>query len=233
MCGRLNVSDDPFVRSLLKELGVTSSSNLITAPFIGAAQQVSIVKQNAETRELVNATWWLLLEYSSQPQQLFDVGIGCYKPNSKYATFNTRYDKLNTERSVGYLPFRQSRCIIPASGFGETMAGHYHDLIAQTHAVAFGGLYKEYIHNETGEYAVGCSIITVPAHPRLEHIHKKASPLMLKTKEFEQWLDPQQTSVEAFQSWLVPRLHDDFLIQPIDKPSLRNPIGESFLVYRD
>jgi putative SOS response-associated peptidase YedK len=233
MCGRLNVSDDPFVKGLLKELGVESSQNLISAPFIGAAQPVSIVRQHDNKRELLSATWWLLLEYSAQSQQLFDNRGSCFKPNSKYATFNTRYDKLNTPRSVGYVPFRQTRCIIPASGFGETMKGNYHDLLAQKTAIAFGGLYKEYVHAETGESAYGCSIITLPAHPRLEHIYKKASPMMLKPDEFDLWLDPNQQSIEIFNDWLVPRLHQDFLVQPIDKPSLRNPIGDPHIVKAD
>jgi putative SOS response-associated peptidase YedK len=223
MCGRLNVSDDPLVQSLLKELGVVSISNMIYAPFIGAASPVSVVREIEGRRQTNTATWWLLLEHTAQG----------FKPNSKYATFNTRYDKLNQNRTAGFVPYRQSRCIIPASGFGETMNRQYHDMTAQNSAIAFAGLYKQYLHQKTGESAIGCSIITVPPHPKFDTIHKKASPMMLKPDEFDLWLDPSYQDTQEFDRLLVPRLHCDFIAQKIDKPSVRNPIDAPFLIAKD
>ena len=126
MCGRLNVIDDPGVIELCEGLQIgLFSSPLIVTRFIRASQAVSLVRQLNGIRRLDSATWWLLLEPSAEG----------FKP-SKYTSFNTRYDKLNTKSTAGYLPYRHSRCVIPVKGFGETeyasgKALHYHDLVAK------------------------------------------------------------------------------------------------------
>ena len=187
MCGRLNVTDDPAVRALCDVLDINLwSEPQIFNRYIGAAHKVSFVRQTDRGRSLNNAIWWLLLEPT-------ETG---FKP-SKYTSFNTRYDKLNVPRSAGYIPFKQSRCIIPAKGFGESEFKnkkriHCHDIEAADGAIAFGGLYKEWINRNTGETTFSCSVITLPPNPKMADIHSKSIPLMLPQDPdtINAWLDP-------------------------------------------
>lgn len=233
MCGRLNITDDLFVQGLLKSLQVDLTTQHIKANrFVRAASTVQIVKEIDGQRKLHDAIWWLLLEQT-------DTG---YKP-SKYTSFNTRYDKLNVPRTAGYLPFRQSRCIIPARGFGETefvqqgtkkVPKHYVDFIACDSAIAFGGLYKEYIHPTTGEVITGCSIITLPPHEKIRHLHAKASPLMLpQDHTVDDWLNPKITDVALFDWLLTPAIRQSLQAIPIDKPSSYQAIGQPITINAD
>lgn len=231
MCGRLNVTDDPAVRELCETLGINLyESQPIFRRYIGAANKVSIIRENEGKRSLDEALWWLLLEPS-------ETG---FKP-SKYTSFNTRYDKLNVPRSAGYLPFRNSRCIIPAKGFGESefknkKRVHCHDMEAADGAIAFGGLYKEWLNKETGESLFSCSVITLPSHPKLGNIHSKSIPLMLpQTPDIlDAWLSPEVKDVERFAPLLNPVLRHNLKVQQISQPSkFEERIGDPFTIEKD
>lgn len=230
MCGRLNVIDDPGVKELCEGLQIQLfPDHQIFSRFIRATNQVSIVRQKDGVRRMDNAIWWLLLEPA-------DTG---FKP-SKYTSFNTRYDKLNVKGSAGYQAYRQSRCVIPAKGFGETeyvnnKPLHYHDLIAKDGAILLGGLCREWLNKDTGESALSCSVITLPPHPKLKHIHTKASPLLLP-KDLtlvNRWLDESITDTDEFTVLLQPHIPYDLVAQRIDKPSTYQPIAEPFTIARD
>lgn len=230
MCGRLNVIDDPGVIELCEGLQIALfSSPLIVGRFIRATQAVSIVRQRNGVRRMDSATWWLLLDPTAEE----------FKP-SKYTSFNTRYDKLNTKGSAGYLPYRHSRCVIPVKGFGETeyagsKALHYHDLIAKQGALLLGGLYREWINRHTGESVLSCSIITLAPHPKLSAIHSKAMPLILPqdSKLITAWLDEQNSNTEMFSDLLQPHLPQNLIAQQIDKPSTYKPVAPAFEIAQD
>jgi len=231
MCGRLNISDDPFVMELINWLGVENPREKVNwGRFKRATDPISIIREDQGQRVINDATWWLLLDKT-------DTG---FKP-SRYTSFNTRYDKLDVPRSAGYIPFRQSRCIIPAKGFGESefvnkKPLHYHDFTAADgEAIAFGGLYREWIHKQTGEVALSCSIITLPPHPKLAAYHSKSMPLILPhdLDLFDAWLDPNFQNIDAFQYLLAPHLPQSLWVEKIDKPSLHNPLSEKLLINSD
>ncbi|WP_166839228.1 SOS response-associated peptidase family protein [Rheinheimera pleomorphica] len=230
MCGRLNVIDDPSVRELCEGLQIQLfPERQIFSRFIRATNQVSIVRQKDSIRRMDNAIWWLLLEPA-------DTG---FKP-SKYTSFNSRYDKLNVKGSAGYQAYRHSRCVIPAKGFGETeyvnnKPLHYHDLIAQDGAILLGGLCREWVNKNTGETALSCSVITLPPHPKLKHIHSKASPLMLPRDValVNRWLDESITDTDEFAALLQPRIPYDLLALQIDKPSTYQPVSDPTLIKHD
>lgn len=64
MCGRLNVTDDPFVQELLKTLGV-SGQNIRFSADVAPGAPVSIIKEIEGSRVVSDATWWLLLDKDS------------------------------------------------------------------------------------------------------------------------------------------------------------------------
>ena len=234
MCGRLNTSDDPVVQGLMTQLGLPLDSRILAGQqgkrFTRATDKVTVIREKNGQRALEQAVWWLLLERT-------ETG---FKP-SKYTSFNTRYDKLNIPRSAGFKPFRESRCIIPAKGFGETefvnkKPLHYYDFEAvDGEALAFGGLCKEWTHSVTGEVVLSCSVITLPPHDKLKHIHSKAMPLILPQDDdtMDMWLDSKLQNVDVFNDLLRAHLPQNLIAYQIDKPSLYNPIGTQKLILSD
>ena len=223
MCGRFNLIDSPEIQWLCKALGISllpRHENRDIAP----GSSIAIVHNVGGGHQVSDAIWWLLLNHET------------LKPDYKYATFNSRYDKLLQKRSISYLPYRESRCIIPASAFIEGLGDKktYHKIELQKSAIAFGGLYKEYFKRETGEIVYSASIITLPPLvPQWNEIHPNSMPLMLDFEDQEliaKWLDPDFQEVEEFEDALVPGAHKDMVISKIGKPSKWNPISDSFII---
>lgn len=227
MCGRFNITDDPLTKLLTEQLDLFDSpTTLHFNDDVAPASTVSIIVEQQQQRQILDAIWWLLLEQTS---------VG-FKANYSYASFNSRSDKLNQPNAIAYQPFRQSRCIIPASGFVEGQDKHYYQLTPENAPIAFGGLYKSWQHQQTGEIVHSASIITLPGHEKFAHIHRKSLPLMLPLDNkplLDAWLDGQFTQVNSFTPFIQPVLHHNFIATPIDKPSKRNPIGLVELISAD
>ena len=221
MCGRFNLHDNPYVRLLLEYLGVQGAQPLYRDD-IPPGEKISIVRETHGARALDTAIWWLVLDHKT------------LKP-SKYTSFNSRWDRLEDPRSQAYKPFRQSRCIIPASALCEGLGDKktYHQIELEGRAIAFGGLYKEYTNHEIGETVIGASIITLPSCEKWAAIHPKSIPLMLDATDktlIDRWLDPTFQDVDYFRPLLEAHIAFPQRVTPIDRPSKWNPIGESYLI---
>lgn len=225
MCGRFNVIDSPEIRWLCETLGISLYAKH-TSRDIAPGGHIAIVHNVAGERKVSDAIWWLFLDHET------------LKPNYKYASFNSRSDKLSSKRSIAYTPYRESRCIIPASAFIEGLGDKktYHKVELENSAIAFGGLYKEYLNKETGELIYSASIITLPPLlPQWQNIHPKSMPLMLDFEDeelMEKWLDPSFQDVAEFEPLLEPKVRKPMKITRIDKPSKWNPIADSFMIMK-
>jgi putative SOS response-associated peptidase YedK len=227
MCGRFNASFDSGVRKLYTSLKINKVVDRpIDKRFVKAADTISIVRNIDNSRQVENAQWWLLLAET-------DKG---FKP-SQYTSFNTRFDKLTTQGSAGYQAYRQSRCIIAVKGFGETefvnkKPVHYYDMTAQNGGLILGGLCREWVHSKTGEKKLSCSVITLPPHPKLKHIHSKAMPLILPQEPalVDSWLSTDITDTQQFSSLLSPHIPQPLIAQQIDKPNSYQAIGKEELI---
>lgn len=230
MCGRFNATFDSGVKKLYTSLKI---NKIIDRPidkrFVKAADIVSIIRNKGSIRLVQNAIWWLLLDNTS----------GDFKP-SKYTSFNTRYDKLNTPRSAGYQAFRYSRCVIAVKGFGETEFKnkkpiHYVDIQAENGGLLLGGLCRDWLNKQTGEVTSSCSVITLPPHEKLKHIHSKAMPLILPQNKsiIDDWLNEELTNVDQFSPMLHPYIPQNLIAQQIDKPMTYNPVGKIELIPKD
>ena len=227
MCGRFNATFDSGVKKLYTSLKINKVIDKpIDSRFVKAANTVSIIRNVDEERRVENAVWWLLLDQTKSG----------FKP-SKFTSFNTRYDKLNTPRSAGYQAYRSSRCIIAVKGFGETefvnkKPLHYYDMEAESGGLTLGGLCREWQHQTTGKVKLSCSVITLPPHEKLKHIHSKAMPLILPQEPslIASWLDPTFNEVEQFESLLQPHIPQNLIAQQIDKPSKFNAISQVELI---
>ena len=225
MCGRFNLIDSPQVQWLCKALGIELYDEH-TSRDIAPGGDIAIVHERAGERVVSTATWWLFLDNET------------LKPNYKYASFNSRSDKLSSKRALAYKPFRESRCLIPASAFIEGLGDKktYHMIELEDSAIAFGGLFKEYLNKESGEVIYSVSIITLPPlSPQWDEIHPKSLPLMIDFEDEDlvsRWLDPSNQGVEQFEALLEPIVLKPMKITKIDKPSRCNPIAESFMIMK-
>ncbi len=199
MCGAYNVINNPFIDSITEILEVSSvQSRGIRAP----ASMIQVVTEDSNGRYLEDAKWWLLLGPDG-------------KPNYKYATFNSRYDKLFSSSLTKEL-FKTSRCLIPASSFIEGQDKKYHKITSERGALALGGIFKEY--QIAGETLTTASIITCPSNDKFENINRKSIPLMIDVDDenlVDMWLDPTMNNSEAFRPLLTNRINFDLVATPI------------------
>jgi putative SOS response-associated peptidase YedK len=225
VCGRFNVIDSPEIQWLCASLGISLTARHASRD-IAPGGKIAIVHELGGERVVSDAIWWLLLDHQT------------LKPNYKYASFNSRSDKLHSKRGIAYTPYRQSRCVIPASAFVEGLSDKktYHKIELEGSAIAFGGLYKQHLNRETGEIVFSASIITLPPlTPQWDEIHPKSMPLMLDFEDaalIARWLDPDNEDVEAFGQLLEPSVGKPMVVTRIDKPSKWNPIADSFMIMK-
>ncbi|OKY25865.1 SOS response-associated peptidase family protein [Thalassotalea sp. PP2-459] len=230
MCGRFNATFDSGVKKLYTSLKINKVIDKpIDKRFVKAADTVSIVREKNNSRVVENAIWWLLLDNTENG----------FKP-SKYTSFNTRFDKLNTPRSAGYHAYRHSRCVIAVKGFGETEFNdkkpvHYFDMAADSGGILLGGLARDWVNKQTGEVTTSCSVITLPPHEKLKHIHSKAMPLILPQNEslINRWLNTTFINTEHFKPLLHPHIPQRLIAQQIDKPKTHNAINPPELITPD
>lgn len=217
MCGAYNVINNPFTDSITEVLDVSPvESRGIRAP----ASMIQIVTEDHHGRYLEEAKWWLLLNHDG-------------KPNYKYATFNSRYDKLYSSSLTKGL-FRTSRCLIPASSFIEGQDKKYHEITTERGALALGGVYKEY--QIAGETITTASIITCPGNEKLERIHRKSIPLMIDVDDeslVDMWLDPTMTDSDAFRPLLTNRINMGLIATPIQGARDLTPRDEPIEITAD
>jgi putative SOS response-associated peptidase YedK len=201
---------------LSEKLRVDSSEFHYSAN-IAPGNLISMVRSREGARQVLPATWWLYLQQTDQ-------GL---KPHKNYFSVNTNYNKLPKKSE-----YKKTRCIIPATAFVESQDGKSPHLLepADGSAIAFGGLYKEWIDKVTGEIIYSASIITLNGHKALENIHRKSTPLWLPDEAIDDWLDDNITDTAMFAALLVPSLRAPLTATPIDKTMSKNPIGEPFLV---
>ncbi|WP_448563553.1 SOS response-associated peptidase family protein [Thalassotalea ganghwensis] len=233
MCGRLNIIDDPFVIALLQELHVKPIAPLNTGKLIRPTETISIIREQNSERTLEDAIWWLLLENNE---------AGLLKP-SRFTSFNTRSDKLLQPNTAGYHAFKHQRCIIVASGFGETLnqtldngkrTKRFFNFYPIDNALVFAGLYRQWLDQKTGKPMLSTSIITKPPHPKMMLFHTKASPFILNQTDnsISRWLDPQ-TDLTELTPLLEPFIPQDLSVAEIAKPNNLTPIDEAQLLVRD
>jgi len=222
MCGRFQIEKNKKSQKLLNKLDVSGADILYSADK-APGSRISIIHRPKDHNVVTQAVWWLLI----------DPATG--KPNYKYASFNSRSDKLDSPRAIAYQPFRESRCIIPATAFleGKGDKKTHHKIELANEAIAFGGLHRETVDKNSGEVIHSASIITLPPLPEWAAIHPKSMPLMLPVDDealINRWLAPSFHDVEAFADLLKPVIRATQVLTPIEKPSRWNPSGDSFTI---
>jgi putative SOS response-associated peptidase YedK len=106
---------------------------------------------------------------------------------------------------------------------------------AESGGLILGGLCREWRHHTTGEVKLSCSVITLPPHEKLKHIHSKAMPLILPQDSslLDRWLDPSYSEVGQFESLLQPHIPQSLIAQQIDKPMTHQALSEPQVINQD
>lgn len=175
MCGRFNITDDPNVHALLKQLGVDLGPMPVRYN-LAPTDQVPVIHYWEGQRLISDMRWWLVPHWSSGP-------------STQYAMFNARCENLEKSRAYQGC-FRHKRCIIPAQSFIEWQR---HEGVKvpylfsiQDQAIAFAGIWDYW--SDGVEHVLSCSIVTTEAAPEFKQFHSRM-PVMLDKAGAELWLD--------------------------------------------
>jgi putative SOS response-associated peptidase YedK len=131
--------------------------------------------------------WWLTPHWSKAP-------------STKYAMFNARSE--TAAKSPAFREaYRKRRCVVPVSGFYEWTRQNNQKLpyLLKPHegpGLLLAGLWDRWQNPETEEALDSFTVLTVPASPAMELIHRR-QPLMLSIEDARSWMDPESESFEA------------------------------------
>lgn len=218
MCGRYNVTDDPFLQALLAGLRV--DARLHTQLNIGPTEPVPVVFEEEGERQVRLMRWWLV------PSWVPEI-------STRFSMFNAKAETLSTSKAFRGLA-RHRRCILPASSFIEwtTVDGRKQPWLIRPAdgAFAFAGLWD--VWEKDGNALESCTIITVAAARGIDRLHARM-PLMLRPGQFDAWLDVHDGKHPP-AAMLAPQLPGDIVVAPLGSAvnnsrhknaSLLEPVG--------
>jgi putative SOS response-associated peptidase YedK len=168
----------------------------------------------AENREFKWLRWGLI------PHWAKDKSIGNKLINARAETV--------AEKPSFKSAFKHSRCLIIASGFYEWQRqekGKQPFLIQRTDNLpfAFAGLWSSW--NKDGETIDSCTIITTEANKIMIPIHQRM-PVILKSDDYDLWLDSTVRQPELLQPLLQPFDSDLLKAHPVTT-KVNNPRNDS------
>ena len=192
MCGRFALS--AMLTDIAEEFS-TSAEPDRTLPVdwnIKPTQDIYIVKN----QEIKIASWGLIAPWSKNSSDAL---------RSQSQAINARSESVH-EKPTFRTAFRQSRCLVPATGYYEwaTELGRYKTkqpvFISRDdeRLLAFAGIFDRWISPE-GEIRDSVAIITRDAVGDLAKVHNRM-PLFLPRERWGAWMDSNVTDVEEIRT---------------------------------
>lgn len=218
MCGRYAQTAD--MRQLMEafEAGPSASSlalNWNIAPtnpiYIVRAQNPSVIDPDGikkYERTLATVSWGLIGPWITDAQEA---------RASQSRAINARSESIH-EKPTFRNAFRQSRCLIPASGYYEwaTALGQYSPkqpfyIHARDNTqLSIAGIWSRWISG-SGEITETASIITQEAQGELSLIHNRM-PVFMPRNRWDLWLDPANTQVEELKALMQVQAPDSIVV---------------------
>lgn len=132
---------------------------------------------------------------------------------------NARSETVATNKLFAPL-LRTKRCLVPCDGYYEwkaTAAGKQPYLIRMKSGAPFffAGLYDIW-HEEKPDQLATFTTMTCPPSEALAHIHDRM-PVIVKSKDYERWLDTTITDPQAFVDILQPYPAEELTAHPVSK----------------
>ncbi len=222
MCGRFTSYYSSS--EIAKAFNLTNVPELEPRYNIAPTQQVgTILRSNSQSERKFKWLRWGLIPHWAKDKSI------CNK------LINSRAETIAQKPSFR-TAFRHSSCLIIASGFYEWQkqeSGKQPFLIQQIDSLplAFAGLWSTWQSPED-ETIDTCTIITTEANEIMQPIHQRM-PVILKSDDYEQWLDPTIQQPELLQPLLQPYSSDKLKTYPVstlvNNPRNDNPKCISFI----
>ena len=158
-------------------------------------QPVPVIRQHPEEPKRV----FSLMHWGLVPSWAKDISGSARMINARSETAATKPAFRD--------PLRFRRCLIPTDGFyewrrtGATKQPFCFE-INEGGLFAFAGLWDGW-RNPRGEWLKSCSILTTTPNAVTAPIHDRM-PVILKKNDYDLWLDPGMTNVEALADLLKP-----------------------------
>jgi putative SOS response-associated peptidase YedK len=194
MCGRYRLSRR---KQLVEEYFHTAPDAPDWAPRynIAPTQPVPVIRQNPKKprRELSLMRWGLI------PSWAKDSSISAHLINARSETAATKPAFRD--------PLTSRRCIVPADGFYEWLrTGNakkpYCFEVNDGELFAFAGLWDRW-KDPSGQWIKSCSILTTTPNAVTSPVHDRM-PVIIDRADYDLWLDPGMTNVEAASDLLKP-----------------------------
>ncbi len=195
MCGRFTLIAEADRLSKAFEISDTSNCQFEPRYNIAPTQMVATVLYNSETeqRECRSLRWGLI------PSWAKDKKMGARMINARAETL--------AEKPSFRSAFKRRRALVLADGFYEwkrlgTKKQPYYFQLEDKQPFAFAGLWEEW-QSDDEEKITSCTIVTTDANELLQPIHNRM-PVILLSKDYEKWLDPQLQKTDLLQEILQP-----------------------------
>ncbi len=215
MCGRYTLKAP--VEDLLDLFHLAEAASLPARYNIAPTQPVPAVRMAADKkgRELAMFRWGLI------PAWAKDMAIGNRLINGRAETA--------AEKPAFRSAFRKRRCLMPADGFYEWKkeGGKKQPFYLQSkngRPFAFAGLWEDW-QDEQGKHIQSCTILTTEANDSVRPIHDRM-PVILDSKDFEIWLDPDIQKPEMLLPLLRPYSGLEMTAYPVSTV-VNNPKNEN------
>ena len=190
MCGRFTLHTpetrirEAFHLDRSAPLGLSPRYN------IAPSQDIPIIRDTDDGREMALARWGLVPHWSKEPK-------------TRYSTINARIETV-AEKPAYRTPFRRHRCLIPADGFYEwkRVNGNkipHHVRMRGGNVFAFAGLWDRW--EGEGETLDSCSIIVTTANEVMRTLHERM-PVIIAPAHYDLWLDPAITDKDEIMRYL-------------------------------
>ena len=194
MCGRYRLSRR---KQLVEEYFDAGSDESEWTPRynIAPTQPVPVIRQNPKEprRELSLMRWGLI------PSWAKDSSIAAQMINARSETAATKPAFRD--------PLTSRRCLLPADGFyewvrsGKTKQPYCFE-VNDGELFAFAGLWDRW-KDPSGQWVKSCSILTTTPNAVTSTVHDRM-PVILDRADYDLWLDPGVTNVEAVSEMLKP-----------------------------
>lgn len=224
MCGRYTLHVP--TRALMDLFDLPEVPDLLPRYNVAPSQEVPVVRQRGESRELTLLRWGLIPFWSKDPK-------GGPTP------INARSDSA-AEKPAFRQAFRRHRCLLPADGFYEwkkegTKKQPVLFRMRDEGPFAFAGLWDRW-EGPDGQIIQSCTLLTTEPNDLVAPVHDRM-PVILPPEAYARWLDPSETDpahvqpllrpypAEAMTATLVsprvnsPREDDPSLIAPVQPPT--------------
>jgi putative SOS response-associated peptidase YedK len=191
MCGRFVQYSDPDFYASAFELDSLSAA---TPRYnLAPTQQVLVVRNTDERRELVPLRWGLIPSWSKGP-------------DNRYSMINARAETVNAKPAYR-TAFKHRRCLIPTEGFYEwRKEGRAKTpfLIRRKDGESFGmaGLWERW-RGKDDETIESCTIIVTEANALVRDLHDRM-PVILAPEGYGAWLDPENKDADGLRRMLRP-----------------------------